>query len=83
MSAGVMSQQESYAAQAAVWGRAAARQRLVRQIKVGLVILVLLALLSFMLLQLQLDPAYMVNNAGFVIQGLLVTIGVSLASITL
>ncbi|MCX7853824.1 MAG: amino acid ABC transporter permease [Caldilineales bacterium] len=83
MSAGVMSQQESYAAQAAELVREAERQRLVRQIKVGLVILVLLALLSFMLLQLQLDPAYMVNNAGFVIQGLLVTIGVSLASITL
>lgn len=83
VSAGVMSQQESYAAQAAELVREAERQRLVRQIKVGLVILVLLALLSFMLLQLQLDPAYMVNNAGFVIQGLLVTIGVSLASITL
>lgn len=78
-----MSQQDTYAAQAAELVREAQRQKLVRQFKVGVVILVLLALLGFMLLQLQLDPAYMVNNAGFVIQGLFVTIGVSLASITL
>lgn len=78
-----MSPQDTYAAQAAALVREAERRKLVRQLKVGVVILVLLALLSFMLLQLQLDPAYMVNNAGFVIQGLFVTIGVSLASITL
>lgn len=78
-----MSPQDTYAAQAAALVREAERRKLVRQIKVGVVILVLLALLGFMLLQLQLDPAYMVNNAGFVIQGLFVTIGVSLASITL
>lgn len=78
-----MSPQDTYAAQAAALVREAERRKLVRQLKVGVVILVLLALLGFMLLQLQLDPAYMVNNAGFVIQGLFVTIGVSLASITL
>ncbi len=76
-----MSQRDVYAAQAVELVREAERRKRVQQMKVGLVILFLLALLSFMLLQLQLDPAYMLNNAGFVVQGLLVTIGVSLASI--
>jgi polar amino acid transport system permease protein len=83
VSAGTMSQRDVYAAQAAELVREAERRKLVQQVKVGLVVLVLLTLLGFMLLQLQLDPAYMVNNAGFVIQGLFVTIGVSLASISL
>lgn len=76
-----MSQRDMYAAQAVELVREAERRKRVQQMKVGLVILFLLALLSFMLLQLQLDPAYMLKNAGFVVQGLLVTIGVSLASI--
>jgi len=75
------SRDQQYATYAAELVREVQRRRLIRQIKVAMVVLILLVLLGLGLLQLQLDPAYMLNNAGFVLQGLLVTIGVSLASI--
>jgi polar amino acid transport system permease protein len=75
------SRDQQYATYAAELVREVQRRRLIQQLKVAMVILVLLVLLGLGLLQLQLDPAYMLNNAGFVLQGLLVTIGVSLASI--
>ncbi len=57
------------------------RQDLIQQGKVILVWIGLILLGFLALLQLRLDPSYMWKNWPFVAQGLLTTIGVSLASI--
>ena len=49
--------------------------------KVGGTVLALLVIVVLLLLSLRIDPSYVVNNASFILQGLLTTIGVSLASI--
>ncbi len=49
--------------------------------KVGGTVLALLVIVVLLLLGLRIDPSYVVNNASFILQGLLTTIGISLASI--
>ena len=57
------------------------RERLIQTIKIGVVWVGLIIFLSFALLQFDFSPAYMFKHFGFVLQGLPITIGVSLASI--
>jgi polar amino acid transport system permease protein len=57
------------------------RIRLAHMFRVGLVWLVLVILFSLALVLMNVDPAYIVDHIGFVIKGVWVTIGVSLASI--
>jgi len=57
------------------------RIRLAHMFRVGLVWLALVALFSFALVLMNIDPAYIVDHIGFVLKGVWVTIGVSLASI--
>jgi len=57
------------------------RERLIQTVKIGVVWVGLVIFLSIALLQFNFDPAYLFNHFGFVLQGLPITIGVSLASI--
>ncbi len=61
--------------------RRARRQRIIETVKIGIVWIVLIALLILGLLQLRFDPGYILDHFGFVLEGVLTTIGVSLASI--
>jgi len=57
------------------------RTRLVQAAKLAVVWMVLVALLILVLLQLNFDPSYVADHYGFVLQGVLTTLGISLASI--
>ena len=57
------------------------KTQLAYTIKVGLVWIGLITVLSYFLLQLRFEPAYIAKHYGFVLRGAAVTIGVSLASI--
>ncbi|OGO62809.1 MAG: hypothetical protein A2030_10635 [Chloroflexi bacterium RBG_19FT_COMBO_50_10] len=57
------------------------RERLIQTVKIGVVWVGLIIFLSIALLQFNFDPAYVFKHFGFVLQGLPITIGVSLASI--
>lgn len=57
------------------------RARLIRIAKTSAVWIALVVFLTAALLQLRVDPSYMVTHAPFVLRGVLTTIGVSLASI--
>ncbi len=57
------------------------KARLVQTIKIVLVWVALIALISFVLLQLRFEPAYILEHYQFVLKGALVTIGVSVVSI--
>ncbi len=59
------------------------RSRLVQRLKVGFVWLVLIAIIGWLLRLLNIDFGYAVANSGFVLEGLYLTLGVSLASITI
>jgi len=59
------------------------RARLIQMAKVGIVWVVLIAGLTFILLQLNVEPGYMLDHYGIVLQGLLTTIGISLISIVI
>jgi len=59
------------------------RSRLINGGKIAAVWLGLVAVLVFILLQLRFDPGYIAEHYGFVLQGVLTTIGVSLASIAI
>jgi len=63
--------------------RRARRQRLIETAKIGAVWVALVALLTFGLLQLRFEPGYILQHFGFVVEGVLTTIGVSLASIAI
>ncbi len=57
------------------------RTRLIQMAKVGIVWAVLIAGLIFVLLQLNVEPGYMLDHYGIVLQGLVTTIGISVISI--
>lgn len=57
------------------------KDNIFQTIKIGVVWIALIAFLVFVLLQLNFDPGYAFNHLNFVLQGVLVTIGVSVASI--
>jgi hypothetical protein len=57
------------------------RARLIQMAKVGIVWAALIAGLAFILLQLNVEPGYMVDHYGIVLQGLVTTIGISVISI--
>ena len=59
------------------------RSRLVQRLKVGFVWLVLIAIIGWLLRLLNIDFGYAVANTGFVLEGIYLTLGVSLASITI
>ena len=59
------------------------RSRLIQRLKIGLVWLVLFAIIGWLLRLLNIDFAYAVANSGFVLEGIYLTLGVSLASITI
>ncbi len=59
------------------------RERLIQGVKIGAVWLALVAILTFGLLQLRMDPRYIFEHYQFVLQGVTTTIGVSLASIAI
>lgn len=61
--------------------RRAQRARAIETLKIGVVWVVLVSLLTAGLLQLRFEPGYIFQHFGFVLQGVLTTIGVSLASI--
>ena len=57
------------------------KERLIQSIKIGVVWVGMLIFLVVMLLQFNFDPSYVFAHYGFVLQGLLITIGISMASI--
>ena len=57
------------------------RGRLIQRLKIGLVWLVLFAIIGWLLRLLNIDFGYAVANSGFVLEGIYLTLGVSLASI--
>jgi polar amino acid transport system permease protein len=57
------------------------RKRLIQIFKIAIVWAVLVGLMIAVLMQLRFDPAYVAQHYSFVLQGAMVTIGVSLASI--
>jgi polar amino acid transport system permease protein len=57
------------------------RSRLVQALKIGAVWVALIGGLAVVLLQLNVEPAYMADHYGIVLQGLMTTIGISLISI--
>ncbi len=59
------------------------RSRLIQRLKIGVVWLVLFAIIGWLLRLLNIDFAYAVANSGFVLQGIYLTLGVSLASIAI
>lgn len=58
------------------------RSRLIQNVKVGAVWVGLVALLAAMLLGVHVDPSYAAEHYGFVLQGVLTTLRVSLVSIS-
>ncbi len=59
------------------------REQLIQRVKVGAVWMGLLALTAAILLGVHVDPSYAVEHYGFVLQGVLTTLWVSFASISL
>ena len=59
------------------------RSRLIQRLKIGLVWLVLFAIIGWLLRLLNIDFGYAFANSGFVLEGIYLTLGVSLASITI
>ncbi len=59
------------------------RERLLKTVKIGIVWVVLIVFLSFMLMQFNFDPGYMFAHYGFVLQGLITTIELSVFSIAI
>ena len=59
------------------------RARLIQTVKVGAVWVALIAGLTLILLQLNVEPGYMLDHYGIVLQGLVTTIGISLISIAI
>jgi polar amino acid transport system permease protein len=59
------------------------RSQLIQRLKIGFVWLVLFAIIGWLLRLLNIDFAYAVANSGFVLEGIYLTLGVSLASITI
>lgn len=59
------------------------RTRLIQAVKVGLVWVALIVGLTLILLQLNVEPRYMLDHYGIVLQGLMTTIGISLISIAI
>ena len=57
------------------------REQLIQTVKIGVVWVGLITFLIIALLQFNFSPAYVFKHFGFVLQGLPITIGVSLASI--
>jgi polar amino acid transport system permease protein len=57
------------------------KQRLIQTIKIGIVWVGLIIFLTFALLQFYFDPSYVFKHFGFVLAGLPITVGVSLAAI--
>jgi polar amino acid transport system permease protein len=57
------------------------RERLIKTAKIGIVWVVLIIFLIFLLLQFNFSPAYVFQHYGFVLAGLPLTIGISLASV--
>jgi polar amino acid transport system permease protein len=57
------------------------RTRLIQMAKVGIVWVALIAALTFVLFQLNVEPGYMLDHYGIVLQGLVTTIGISVISI--
>ena len=72
--------QKSFAAELMAADR---RSRLIQRLKIGLVWLVLFAIIGWLLRLLNIDFAYAFANSGFVLEGIYLTLGVSLASITI
>lgn len=59
------------------------QRRLIQGAKIAVVWVGLVVFLSIAMLQVRFDPAYVFQHYGFVLQGLWVTIGISLASIAI
>jgi hypothetical protein len=59
------------------------RARLIQTVKVGAVWIALIAGLTLILLQFNVEPGYMLDHYGIVLQGLVTTIGISLISIVI
>lgn len=57
------------------------KERLIMTVKIGVVWVGLIIFMIILLLQLDFDPAYVFAHYGFVLEGMLITIGISLASI--
>ncbi len=57
------------------------KERLIMTVKIGVVWVGLIIFLIILLLQLDFDPSYVFAHYGFVLEGMLITIGISLASI--
>jgi polar amino acid transport system permease protein len=57
------------------------KSRLIQTVKIGVVWVGLVIFLIALLLQFNFDPAYVFAHYGFVLEGLLITIGISMASI--
>ena len=72
--------QQAFAAQLSATER---RSRLWQRAKIGLVWAALFGLLGWLLYLLNVDFAYALANTGFVLEGIYLTLGVSLASITI
>jgi polar amino acid transport system permease protein len=75
-----LTDQRAFAAELMVANR---RRALIQRLKVGFVWFALFALIGWLLYLLNFDAAYAVENAGFVLAGLWLTLGVSLASIAI
>ncbi|MFN8467704.1 MAG: amino acid ABC transporter permease [Caldilineaceae bacterium] len=78
-----LTQPEDQKAFAAELMAADRRSRLIQHLKIGLVWLVLFAIIGWLLRLLNIDFAYAFLNSGFVLEGIYLTLGVSLASITI
>ncbi len=59
------------------------KTRLLQNTKIGSVWIALIFILVFGLLQLRFDPGYIGEHYGFILQGVLITIGLSIASIAI
>ena len=59
------------------------KSRMVQTAKIGVVWTTLVVFIIFVLLQLKLDPKYAFQHLGFILQGVTVTLGVSVASIAI
>ena len=57
------------------------KERLIQTVKIGVVWVGLVIFLIILLLQFNFDPAYVFDHYAFVLEGLLITIGISMASI--
>jgi len=57
------------------------KERLIQTVKIGVVWVGLIIFMIILLLQFNFDPAYVFAHYGFVLEGILITIGISLASI--